>query len=93
MSGSGSIDAGLRRIIGRNLPNSFQPFAHEDDKVCIQAPYAPGRLVNAGNVSVALHFLSAKNEYYIVYGDANALSTLSAYTSNGSRYIGAEKGV
>jgi hypothetical protein len=43
-------------------------------------------------VSVAFHFLTAKNEYYAVYLDPNSLSTKPALFLKWIRYIGAEKG-
>ncbi len=85
-----SFDLGARRIVGANLPNA------------IQAPdlpspqfngYLPFDYVDAGNVSAALHFLAAKNEFYLVYGDPNSLSTTPALYLKWIRYIGAEKGV
>ncbi len=73
-----SFDVGARRLIGPNLPVSFQ------------APdFTP---LDASNVSVAFHFLSSKDEYYVVYGDPNSLSTKPALYLKWIRYIGAEKG-
>ena len=73
-----SFDVGARRILGANLPNSFAlpPFA----------------TVNAGNVSVAFHLLNRRNEFYIVYGDPNSLSTTPALFVKWIRYVGAPKG-
>jgi hypothetical protein len=48
--------------------------------------------VNAGNVSVAAHFLFSRNEFYLVYGNANNLSTEPALFFKWIRYVGAEKG-
>jgi hypothetical protein len=73
-----SFDVGARRIIGRDLPNAFQAPDFAD--------------VNAGNVSAAFHFLAAHNEWYVVYGNPNNLSTLPAFYVKWIRYIGAEKG-
>ena len=87
-----SFDAGVRRIIGPNLPNSFQPLVYNSPAVCFNNPYNPGCLVNASNVTLAYHFLTAKNEFYVVYGDANNLSTEPALFLKWIRYIGAEKG-
>ena len=73
-----SFDIGARRIIGRNLPDAFEPpqFA----------------FLNAGNISAAFHFLAAKNEFYLVYGSPNSLATTPALIFKWIRYIGAEKG-
>lgn len=73
-----SFDVGARRILGRNLPNAFEAPTFE--------------FVNAGNVSAAFHFLAAHNEWYVVYGNPNNLSTLPAFYVKWIRYIGAEKG-
>jgi hypothetical protein len=73
-----SFDVGARRIIGRNLPNLFEAPTFDD--------------VDAGNVSAAFHFLAAHNEWYVVYGNPNNLSTLPAFYVKWIRYIGAEKG-
>jgi hypothetical protein len=73
-----SFDLGARRLIGPNLPVSFAP-----------PDFTP---LNAANVSVAFHFLTAKNEFYAVYGDPNSLSTKPALFLKWIRYIGAEKG-
>jgi uncharacterized protein DUF5916 len=73
-----SFDLGVRRLIGPNLPVSFAP-----------PDFTP---LNAANVSVAFHFLTAKNEFYAVYGDPNSLSTKPALFLKWIRYIGAEKG-
>lgn len=89
-----SFDAGFRRIVGRNLPNSYQA----PDLPTTQAPlgeingYAPFDYVDAGNVSVAFHFLAARNEFYLVYGSPNSLATTPALIFKWIRYIGAEKG-
>jgi hypothetical protein len=87
-----SFDAGVRRIIGPNLPNAFQPLVYNSRVVCFDNPYNPGCPVNASNVTLAYHFLTAKNEFYVVYGDANNLSTEPALFLKWIRYIGAEKG-
>jgi len=52
----------------------------------------PFDYVSAGNVSFAFHFLAAHNEFYVVYGDPNSLSTTPALFVKSIRYIGAEKG-
>jgi hypothetical protein len=87
-----SFDAGVRRIIGPNLPNAFQPLVYNSPIICFNNPYNPGCNVNASNVTLAYHFLTAKNEFYVVYGDANNLSTEPALFLKWIRYIGAEKG-
>ena len=78
LSKDASFDVGARRIIGGFLPNSFQlpPFGQ----------------VNAGNVSLAFHYLSRSNEFYVVYGDPNSLSTTPALFLKWIRYVGAPKG-
>jgi len=86
------IDFGVRRIIGPNLPNSFQPLSLATPNVCSSNPYYPGCMVSAGNVSLAFHFLAAHNEFYVVYGNPNELSTYPAVFLKWIRYIGAEKG-
>lgn len=88
-----SIVVGARRIIGRNLPNSFQA-----PDISAGAPcgtingFSPFDCVNAGNVSFAFHLLRARDEYYVVYGNPNALATTPALYVKWIRYIGAEKG-
>jgi len=78
LSKDASFDVGARRIIGGFLPNAFQPppFGH----------------VNAGNVSLAFHYLTRSNEFYFVYGDPNSLSTTPALFVKWIRYVGAPKG-
>lgn len=83
---------GVRRIIGANLPNAFQLPQYAMPTPCAADPYLPGCFVNASNVSLAYHFLAARNEFYVVYGDPNNLSTLPALFVKWIRYIGAEKG-
>ncbi|HTU69401.1 MAG TPA: sugar-binding protein [Candidatus Baltobacteraceae bacterium] len=85
------FDVGLRRIIGGNLPNSFEPLTYAASS-CAADPYLAGCFVNAGNVSLAAHFLYARNEFYLVYGNANDLSTEPALFLKWIRYVGAEKG-
>ncbi|MBV8368537.1 MAG: hypothetical protein JO036_06325 [Candidatus Eremiobacteraeota bacterium] len=86
------FDIGARRIVGPNLPNSFQPLALSSPSICSGNPYYPGCFVKAGNLSLAFHFLAFKNEFYAVYGDPNALTTSPAFYLKWIRYIGAEKG-
>jgi hypothetical protein len=89
-----SFDVGARRIMGRNLPNAFQ----SPDLPTTSAPcgtfngFSPFDCVDAGNVSAAFHFLAAHNEWYVVYGSPNNLSTLPAFYVKWIRYLGAEKG-
>ncbi|MGH7736527.1 MAG: DUF5916 domain-containing protein [Candidatus Tyrphobacter sp.] len=83
---------GVRRIIGANLPNAFQLPTYASATPCAADPYVPGCFVNASNVSLAYHFLAARNEFYVVYGDPNNLLTLPALFVKWIRYIGAEKG-
>jgi hypothetical protein len=78
LSRDASFDVGARRIIGGFLPNAFQP--------------PPFGTVNAGNVSFAFHLLNSRNEFYVVYGDPNSLSTTPALFLKWIRYIGAPKG-
>jgi hypothetical protein len=78
LSKDASFDVGARRIIGGFLPNAFQP--------------PPFGSVNAGNVSLAFHFLNSRNEFYFVYGDPNSLSTTPALFLKWIRYVGAPKG-
>ncbi|HEV2641355.1 MAG TPA: hypothetical protein VGT98_01540, partial [Candidatus Elarobacter sp.] len=78
LSKDASFDIGARRIIGGFLPNSFQP--------------PPFGSVNAGNVSLAFHYLSRSNEFYVVYGDPNSLATTPALFVKWIRYVGATKG-
>lgn len=92
-----SFDVGVRRIIGRNIPNAYQfpdlpaPPAQAPCSNVTQCG-APFDYVNAGNVSFALHFLAAHNEFYVVYGNPNSLSTYPALYLKWIRYVGAEKG-
>jgi Carbohydrate family 9 binding domain-like len=88
-----SVVLGVRRIIGRNLPNSFEAPDFSSSSPCGTINgLNPFDCVNAGNVSFAFHFLSARNEYYVVYGNPNNLTTLPALYVKWIHYIGAEKG-
>jgi hypothetical protein len=73
-----SFDVGLRRIIGRDIPNAVVPptFAY----------------VKASNVTAAFHFLALRNEFYLVYGDPNSVATTPALFLKWIRYVGAPKG-
>ncbi len=75
ISREASFDVGARRIIGNEIPNSYA--------------FPTFQYVNAGNVSLAFHVLTAKNEFYVVYGDPNSLSTTPALFVKWIRYIGA----
>lgn len=86
------FDIGIRRIIGANLPNSFESLALTSPGECFANPYYPGCMVDAGNISLAFHFLAARNEFYVVYGNPNSLATYPALFVKWIRYIGAEKG-
>jgi len=93
------FDVGVRRIIGPNLPNAVQAPAYESIyapastcNIATGNPYQSGCFVNAGNVSLALHYLRGHNEFYFVYGNANNLSTEPALFVKWILYIGAQKG-
>jgi hypothetical protein len=92
-----SVDVGVRRIIGRNIPNAYQfPDLPEPayGVPCTGSTqcYLPFDYVNAGNATFAFHFLASHNEFYLVYGNPNSLSTYPAMYLKWIRYIGAEKG-
>lgn len=89
-----SLDVGVRRIIGRNLPNSFQVPDFPTSLAPCGTPngFNPFDCVNAANASFAFHFLESKNEFYVVYGNPNSLATTPALYLKWIRYIGAEKG-
>jgi hypothetical protein len=92
-----SLDLGVRRIVGRNIPNAYQLPNLPSTGTCVptdlnSACYSPFDLVNAGNASMAFHFLAARNEFYVVYGNPNNLATYPALYVKWIRYIGAEKG-
>ncbi|MDP9052312.1 MAG: hypothetical protein M3O31_16565 [Acidobacteriota bacterium] len=93
-SRTASFDLGMRQIIGRNLPNSYQPpHLPVPGKDCGRINgFSPFDCVHATNVSAAFHFLSAHNEFYVVYGDANRIVTTPALIVKWIRYIGATKG-
>ena len=73
-----SFSLGLRRIIGAAPPSAFAPF--------VQPP------LSAGNISAAFHVLRGNNELFVVYGDANTLSTTPALIVRLTHYLGAGKG-
>jgi hypothetical protein len=78
ISHDAAFDLGVRRIIGGALPNAFAPptFAY----------------ANATNVSAAFHLLSRQNEFYVVYGDPNAVTSTHAVYFKWIHYVGAPKG-
>ena len=93
------FDAGVRRIIGPNLPNAFQTPVYESIyspaspcNISTGDPYQSGCFVNAGNVSLALHYLRGHNEFYFVYGNADNLNTEPALFVKWILYVGAQKG-
>lgn len=92
MSKDAQFDVGMRRIIGENLPNAYEAPEFNMPGACAGNPYLPACYVNAGNVSLAFHFLAAHNEFYLVYGNPNNLTTEPALFFKWIRYIGAEKG-
>ncbi len=73
-----SLDVGARRINGMNLPNSYSP-----------PSFVP---LFADNLSAAFHYLHAHNEFYLVYGNPNSLSTTPALYFKWIVYAGAQKG-
>lgn len=81
----------MRRIIGPNLPNSFEPLGNARS-ICLENPYNAGCFIDASNVTLAFDFLAARNEYTFVYGYANDLSTEPALLLKWIRYVGTEKG-
>ncbi|MBV9270208.1 MAG: hypothetical protein JO165_03885 [Candidatus Eremiobacteraeota bacterium] len=80
-SHSASLDFGVRRISGIFAPTGFG--------------YVPTTLtpaIDAVNLTAAFHFLALRNEFYVVYGDPNQLSTEHALFLKWIRYVGAPKG-
>jgi len=73
-----SLAVGARRINGVSLPYAFAP-----------PVFTP---VFADNVSAAFHYLHGHDEFYLVYGDPNALITTPAVYFKWIFYAGAEKG-
>jgi hypothetical protein len=93
ISPQASFDVGVRREIGRNLPNSFQAPDISPAAPCGSINGSnPFDCVDAGNVSVAFHYLQSRNEFYVVYGNPNSLATTPALYLKWIRYIGAGKG-
>ncbi len=88
-----SFDLGLRRIVGRNLPNAFQTPSLGANAACAETNgYSPFDCVKAGNISIALHLLRASNELYAVYGNPNSLATQPTFVLKWIHYFGAQKG-
>jgi hypothetical protein len=73
-----SLDVGARRIVGIFAPSGFGPPSTEP--------------VNAGNITAAFHLLSLRNEFYVIYGQPNSLSTSPTLYLKFIRYVGAPKG-
>lgn len=74
--GQASFAVGLRRIVGTSPP-VFSP---------------PSDPVDSSNVSIALHDRVGADDVYLVYGDANAVSTPAQIILKWVHYFGAEKG-
>lgn len=79
-----SANVGARRIIGMNQPYPFAPFGPS-------GVFTP-TVINATNLSAALHFFRGDNELYVVYGDPSQLTTVPALYVKFIRYAGAGKG-
>jgi len=73
-----SFSLGARRINGTSLPTSY-----------FTPTFTP---IFADNLSAAFHYLHGHNEFYLVYGDPNALTTTPAVFFKWIFYAGAEKG-
>ncbi|NNM99612.1 MAG: hypothetical protein HKL91_07430 [Candidatus Eremiobacteraeota bacterium] len=73
-----SFSLGARRINGTSLPTSYYT-----------PTFTP---IFADNLSAAFHYLHGHNEFYLVYGDPNALTTTPAVFFKWIFYAGAEKG-
>ncbi len=76
-----SMDIGLRRIGGLFAPTGFG-----------YVPTAHTQPIDAVNLTAAVHFLALRNEFYVVYGNPNELSTEHALFVKWIRYFGAPKG-
>jgi hypothetical protein len=74
------FDVGPRRIFGPSLPVAYAP-----------PNFTP---IVGGNFSAAFHYLSrsGRDEFYLVYGNPNNLSTLPALYAKVILYLGAPKG-
>ncbi len=73
-----SLSLGARRINGINFPNAY-----------VLPNFTP---IFADNLSAAFHYLHGHNEFYVVYGDPNALTTTPALFLKWIFYAGAAKG-
>jgi hypothetical protein len=76
-----SMDIGVRRIAGIFAPTGFG-----------YVPTVITPSIDATNLTAAFHFLALRNEFYVVYGNPNQLSTEHALFVKWIRYIGAPKG-
>lgn len=80
-SHAASMDVGVRRIAGIFAPTGFG-----------YVPTIGTPAIDAYNLTAAFHFLALRNEFYVVYGNPNQLSTEHALFVKWIRYIGAAKG-
>lgn len=78
---SASLDLGVRRISGVFAPTGFG-----------YVPTTQTPALDAMNLTAAFHFLALRNEFYVVYGNPNQLSTEHALFLKWIRYVGAPKG-
>lgn len=81
LSSKASFDVGFRRIVGLFAPSGFG-----------YVPVAGTQPLDASNLTAAFHFLALRNEFYVVYGDPNQLTTAHVLYLKWIRYIGAPKG-
>lgn len=80
-SHAASLDLGVRRLDGIFAPTGFGP-----------APIVGTPAIHTLNLTAAFHFLALRNEFYVVFGNPNELSTEHALFVKWIRYIGAPKG-
>jgi hypothetical protein len=80
-SHAASMDVGVRRIAGVFAPTGFG-----------YVPTLGTPAIDALNLTAAFHFLALRNEFYVVYGNPNELTTEHALFVKWIRYIGAPKG-
>lgn len=94
LSRDASLDIGVRRIIGRNLPNAFQvpQLPTSSDPLGVVNGFEPFDFVDEGSVNAAFHVLAGHNEFYLAYGNPNYPFTLPAVFVKWIHYFGAEKG-
>lgn len=76
-----SFDLGVRRISGLFAPTGYG-----------YVPTAGTPPIDSMNLTAAFHFLALRNEFYVVYGNPNQLSTEHALFLKWIRYVGAPKG-